>query len=81
MPRPEWLGRDDIDLRFVLDLDGRLSDMRAVGERAVSGALPATIGRRYALSDGPRACVDFARRHTSGKLVVSIGPDGTSPAG
>lgn len=72
VPEPEWLGRDDIDLRFVLDLEGRLSDMRAVAERAVSGALPATIGRRYPLSDGPRACVDFARRHTTGKLVVSI---------
>ena len=46
--------------------------MRAVGEHAARGALRATIGRRYALSDGPRACVDFARRHTTGKLVVSI---------
>ena len=51
---------------------GRLSDMRAVGEHAVSGALRAAIGRRYTLGDGPRACVDFARRQITGKLVVSI---------
>ena len=72
VPQPEWLGRDDIELQFVLDLAGRLSDMRAVGEHAARGALRATIGRRYTLGDGPRACVDFARRHTTGKLVVSI---------
>ncbi len=53
-------------------MDGAFGGMREVGELAVSGDLPATIGRRYRLDDGVRACVDFARRHTTGKLVVTI---------
>ncbi|GAA2287168.1 NADP-dependent oxidoreductase [Glycomyces scopariae] len=74
--QPEWLGRDDVDLRFVLDMDGRYGGMREVAEAAVRGELGAVIGRRYAFEDGPRAVVDFARRHTSGKLVVRV--DGRS---
>ncbi|MEJ3750234.1 NADP-dependent oxidoreductase [Actinomycetes bacterium KLBMP 9797] len=74
VPRPEWLGRDDVDLRFVLDMDGTLGGMREVGEQAVRGELPATIGRRYTLDEGAQACVDFARRHTTGKLVVTVQP-------
>lgn len=29
------------------------------------------IGRRYRLDEGPRACVDFVRTRTTGKLVVT----------
>lgn len=72
VPRQEWIGRDDVNLRFVLDIDGTLGGMREVGELAEDGRLPATIGRRYTLDEGPRACVDFVRRHTTGKLVVTI---------
>ncbi|MEE6260747.1 NADP-dependent oxidoreductase [Plantactinospora sonchi] len=72
VPEQEWIGRDDVDLRFVLDMDGTLGGMREVGELAVRGALPATIGRRYTLDEGAQACVDFVRRHTTGKLLVSI---------
>ncbi|MFD5826004.1 NADP-dependent oxidoreductase [Lentzea sp. NPDC060358] len=64
--------RDDVDVRFVLDLDGELGGMREVAELAAGGALPATIGRRYTLDEGPRACADFLRRHTTGKLVVMV---------
>ncbi|MQM24656.1 NADP-dependent oxidoreductase [Glycomyces albidus] len=69
---PEWLGRNDIDLHFVLDMDGRLGGMSEVADAAARGELTATIGRRYRLDEGPQAIVDFARRHTSGKLVVHI---------
>ena len=72
VPRQEWTGRDDVDLRFVLDMDGTLGGMREVGELAEDGRLPATIGRRYSLDEGPQACVDFVRRHTTGKLVVTV---------
>lgn len=41
VPEQDWLGRDDVDLRFVLD-------------------------------QGPQACVDFVREHTTGKLVVTV---------
>ncbi|GAA3740270.1 NAD(P)-dependent alcohol dehydrogenase [Plantactinospora mayteni] len=71
VPRQEWLGRDDVTLHFVLDMEGTFGGMREVGELAVRGDLPATIGRRYTLDDGARACVDFVRRHTTGKLVVT----------
>lgn len=72
VPQQEWIGRDDVDLHFVLDMDGTLGGMREVGELAVSGELRATIGRRYSLDEGPQACVDFVRRHTTGKLLVTI---------
>ncbi|MEU0878789.1 NADP-dependent oxidoreductase [Lentzea sp. NPDC005914] len=70
-PLPEG-GRDDIETKFILDLAGALGGMREVAEAAVSGVLPATIGRRYTLDEGPRACVDFVRKHTTGKLVVTV---------
>lgn len=72
VPRQDWLGRADVDLRFVLDMDGRLCDMREVGELAAKGVLPATISRSYSLADGPLACADFVNRHTTGKLVVTV---------
>lgn len=70
--QPNSLGRDDVDLRFVLDMDGRLGGMREVAEAAVRGELAAVIGRRYTLDEGARAVADFARRHTFGKLVVRV---------
>jgi NADPH:quinone reductase-like Zn-dependent oxidoreductase len=72
VPEREWIGRDDVDLRFVLDMDGTFGGMREVADLAVRGELPATIGRRYTLDQGVQACVDFVRRHTSGKLAVTI---------
>lgn len=72
VPVQEWIGRDDVALRFVLDMDGTHGGMREVADLAISGELPATIGRRYTLDQGVQACVDFARRHTTGKLVVAI---------
>jgi NADPH:quinone reductase-like Zn-dependent oxidoreductase len=65
-------GRDDIALYFVLDMDGTLGGMREVGDLAAHGDLRATIARRYTLDEGPQACTDFALRHTTGKLVVTI---------
>jgi NADPH:quinone reductase-like Zn-dependent oxidoreductase len=72
VPRLDWLGRSDVSLDFVLDMDGTLAGMREVAEAAAGGPLTATIGRRYTLDQGAQACVDFARRHTFGKLVVSV---------
>lgn len=72
IPQQEWIGRDDVQLRFVLDMDGTYGGMREVGELASGGELTATIGRRYSLDQGVQACVDFARAHTTGKLVVTV---------
>src|SRR5262249_47964099 len=72
VPKQEWIGRDDVDLHFVLDMDGTFGGMREGGELAIRGELPATIGRRYTLDQGGQACVDFVRLHTTGKLVVTM---------
>ena len=72
VPDQESTGRDDIALHFVLDMDGTLGGMREVGDLAAHGDLRATIARRYTLDEGPQACTDFALRHTTGKLVVTI---------
>lgn len=72
VPVREWIGRDDVALHFVLDMDGTLGGMREVAELAGNGELPATISRRYSLDEGGRACVDFVRLHTTGKLVVTM---------
>ncbi|GIF74093.1 NADP-dependent oxidoreductase [Asanoa siamensis] len=68
VPEQAWIDRPDVTLRFVLDMDGVYGGMREVGALD----LPATIGRRHLLADGAQACVDFARRHTTGKLVVTM---------
>lgn len=72
VPDQASTGRDDIALHFVLDMDSALGGMREVGELAARGDLSATIARRYTLDQGPQACVDFARQHTTGKLVVTM---------
>lgn len=72
VPQPDRIGRDDVDLRFVLDLNGTFGGMRDVGDLIAAGTLPATISRTYPLAEGHRACVDFAREHTTGKLVVTM---------
>jgi NADPH:quinone reductase-like Zn-dependent oxidoreductase len=65
LPPPEPV-RDDIDIQFVLDMAGRHGGMAEVV------AVRAMVGRRYSLDEGPQACADFLRRHTSGKLVVRM---------
>lgn len=65
-PRPEWLGRDDVSVEFVLDIDATHGGMAEVA------TLRPTIGRRYPLDEAVRAVVDFARAHTTGKLIVEM---------
>lgn len=70
VPRQEWLGRDDVSVRLVLDTEGELGGMREVAELAAGGQLHGTISRTYSLDEGPQAYQDLAGRHTVGKLVV-----------
>lgn len=72
VPEQEWIGRDDVALHFVLDMAAQFGGMTDVGELAVAGGLRATIGRRYTLDQGGQACADFARLHTTGKLLVTM---------
>lgn len=69
VPAPETVA--GVPVRFVLDMDGTFGGMREVAHAAVGG-LTAVVSRVYDLADGVRACVDFARRHTTGKLVVRM---------
>lgn len=70
-PTAADLGRDDIDVHFVMDLEGRLGGMPDVADAAASGLLRATIGATYSLSDGPAAMAEFARSLTPGKITVT----------
>jgi NADPH:quinone reductase-like Zn-dependent oxidoreductase len=67
-PRPSFIDRPDVRFELVLDVDGTLGGMAEVA------GLTTTIGARYTLDDGPRALADFAGRHTTGKIVVTIEP-------
>jgi NADPH:quinone reductase-like Zn-dependent oxidoreductase len=71
-PSADELGRDDIDLHFVMDMEGRHGGMRDVAESAASGLLVATIGERYGLDDAVEAAVAYARRTSLGKVVVTF---------
>nr|WP_322779960.1 DUF4440 domain-containing protein [Frankia sp. Cas4] len=64
VPQQEWIGRDDVALHFVLDMDGTFGGMREVGELALHGELPAaatpsTRAFKHASTSSvctPRAC-------------------------
>lgn len=71
-PTPETIGREDVELGLILDMDGELASMRDVGEAGARGELRPTITRTYRLDEGPQACTDFLREHTLGKRVVVI---------
>ncbi|BCJ29910.1 NADP-dependent oxidoreductase [Actinocatenispora sera] len=45
-------------------------DLDLLARYAVDGTLPSTIGRRYRLSEAPRAYADLVGTHVRGKLVV-----------
>lgn len=71
-PTPEQVGRDDVDVRFMLDADGAYGGMRDVAEAAESGLLKATIARTFRLDEGVQAAVAFARERKVGKIVVTM---------
>lgn len=71
-PTPETIGREDVELFPILDMDGELASMRDVGEAGARGGLRATIARTYGLDEGPQACSDFLREHSLGKRVVVV---------
>lgn len=71
-PTPEELDRDDVELHFVMDMEGKHGGMRDVAESAASGLLVATIGDSYRLDDAVQAVVAYSRRDTLGKVVVTM---------
>jgi NADPH2:quinone reductase len=71
-PPKELLGRDDVDLRYFLDMDGELGGMREVAEAAGRGALSVRIARRHRFGDAVGAAVAYVREHNVGKVVVTM---------
>lgn len=71
-PTSQELGREDVELHFVMDMDGKLGGMRRVAESAANGDLVALIGRRYTLDDAVQAAVEYARGNPLGKIVVTM---------
>ncbi|MGY0230994.1 NADP-dependent oxidoreductase [Longispora urticae] len=71
-PGPDAAGRDDVTVTLVLDMAGEHGAMREVAGHAAAGRLRATIGRSHPLDEAGRACVEFAREHTTGKVVVTM---------
>ncbi|MBB2943195.1 NADPH:quinone reductase-like Zn-dependent oxidoreductase [Actinoplanes lutulentus] len=65
-PRQEWIARDDVEFRLILDSEGTLGGAAELTE------LRATIAHTYALAEGPEAYRDLAHRHSVGKLVIAM---------
>ncbi|TDD93652.1 NADP-dependent oxidoreductase [Actinomadura rubrisoli] len=70
-PPADAIGRDDLAPETVLTT-ARPGDLETVADSALKGTLPATVGRRYTLDEGPRAYADLLNEHTRGKLVVVV---------
>lgn len=70
-PAAEQLGRDDVKLDFVMDMEGLLGGMQDAADAAASGLLVATIGGRYSLENAVDAAVAFTT-NTLGKIVVTM---------
>lgn len=71
-PGPGATGRDDVTGELVLDMAGESGGMDRVAADALAGRLPAVIGRRFGLAEGPAAVTSFAREHNWGKVVVTV---------
>jgi NADPH:quinone reductase len=71
-PTTRDVGREDVDLHFVMDVAGKLGGMRAVAGSAAKGDLVALIGGRYPLGEGVQAVVDYARASPMGKIVITM---------
>ena len=68
---PPW---SDVDVRLVLDMEGRFGGMTEVATDALSGRLQARIAASYDFADTARALSDFATRPKTGKLLVRVRP-------
>ncbi|WP_407442284.1 NADP-dependent oxidoreductase [Rhodococcus sp. (in: high G+C Gram-positive bacteria)] len=70
-PDLEDLGRDDLEVHVVNDLEGKFGGMIDVAETAAAGVFRATIGARYSLDRAVEAMVRFEGSGLIGKIVVT----------
>jgi NADPH2:quinone reductase len=71
-PDAAALEREDITVTYTgLSASREPGDLNDLAARAAAGTLTVEIGGVYKLDDARQAFVDFAERHTRGKLVVT----------
>jgi NADPH2:quinone reductase len=71
-PDAAALERESITVTYTgLSATREAGDLDDLGARVAAGSLTVEIGGVYELEDAPQAFVDFAERHTRGKLVVT----------
>ena len=66
------LGRDDVELHFMLDSDGEYGGMPDVAQAAESGILTVEIARIFPFANAVDAAVAYATERPLGKVVVSF---------
>lgn len=66
------LGRDDVELHFMLDMDGVHGGMLDVADAAKSGVLTAEIARVFPFEKAVEAMIAYATEKPLGKVVVSF---------
>jgi Zinc-binding dehydrogenase len=70
-PEPHAYGREDLTVTYVR-LTAEPGDLVGLGERATNGRCLVEIGGLYPFDQVAQALVDLARKHTRGKLVVTV---------
>jgi NADPH:quinone reductase len=72
-PDAAGLGRGDIEVIYTgLSAHREPGDLDDLGARIAAGTLHVELGHIYTLEQAPQAFVDFAEKHTRGKLVVTV---------
>jgi len=66
------LGRDDVELHFMLDGDGHYGGMPDVADAAERGILTVEVGRVFPFDKAVEAVVAYATDKPLGKVVVSF---------
>ncbi|WP_232295353.1 NADP-dependent oxidoreductase [Parafrankia sp. EUN1f] len=80
-PTPDTAAFKGRDLTVATVItSARPGDLDLLAARALDGSLPVAISRRYPLTDGVRACVEFLNEHTRGKVVVVAEDETGRPA-
>ncbi len=72
-PDAAALGREDITVIYTgLGSNRKPGDLEELGAQVAGGTLKVEIGGTYEFEDATQAFVDFAAKHTRGKLVVTV---------
>jgi NADPH2:quinone reductase len=66
------LGRDDVELHFMLDGDGHYGGMPDVADAAASGILTVEVARVFSFENAVEAVAAYATEKPLGKVVVSF---------